>query len=48
MFRRQPLGAFDPTWIQGVKVDGKNKEFDILYKYPPTRVRHNASFLLYL
>ena len=31
-FRVTTFGAFESTWNWGVDVDGKNKEFELLYK----------------
>ena len=32
--------AFEPTWFWGVEKDVKIKEYDLLYKYPSSRLRH--------
>ena len=32
--------AFEPTWFWSVDEDRKIKEYDFLYKYPPSRLKH--------
>ena len=42
------FGSFELTWFWGVDEDRKIKEYDFLYKYPPSRLSTwNASSLLY-